>query len=201
MRRIEKVETVQYRGPVHNIEVNGEGDRKSYIAYGLATHNTDVPMSKIRLSLPKGQDHKRNKQILHYYEEMCRRLRLFQVLYDATHEYWLHGNVFIFCEDQDMAPELPGSIFVKEVEEEIGEVDALGNPTVRKEKKQVEKSEKERMEAIHEYVADKYQGWQRLQILPPEQVKLEVFQYTNKVNMELIPSLSLIHISEPTRPY
>jgi len=174
-----------------------EREKRELFRFWYTTHpivgasidfHTDVPMSKIRLSLPKGKDHKRNKQILHYYQEMCRRLRLFQVLYDATHEYWLHGNVFIFCEDQDMAPELPDSIFVKEVEEEIGEVDALGNPTVRKEKKQVEKSEKERMDAIHEYVADKYQGWQRLQILPPEQVKLEVFQYTNKVNMELIPS-------------
>src|SRR5208337_4990624 len=49
--------------------------------------HTDVPMSKIRLSLPKGKDLARNKQILHFYEGMCKRVRLFQTLYDATHEY------------------------------------------------------------------------------------------------------------------
>ncbi len=91
LRRIEKIDTVQYDGLVFNIEVDGEGNRKSYVAYGLATHNTDVPMSKLRLASPKGKDEKRNKQILHFYENMCRKIRLFQTLYDVTHEYWLHG--------------------------------------------------------------------------------------------------------------
>ena len=72
--------------------MEGEGDRKSYVAYGLATHNTDVPMSKLRLSLPKGKDVRRNKQILHFYKNMCSKIQLFQTLYDATHEYWLNGN-------------------------------------------------------------------------------------------------------------
>jgi intein/homing endonuclease len=104
LRRIEKIDTIQYDGLVYNIEVDGEGDRKSYVAYGLATHNTDVPMSKIRLSLPKGKDVKRNRQILHFYTQMCNRIRLFQALYDATHEYWLHGN----CIPEKSRVRMPG---------------------------------------------------------------------------------------------
>jgi hypothetical protein len=150
--------------------------------------HTDVPMSKIRLSLPKGADAKRNKQILHFYKRMCDRLRLFQTLYDATHDYWLHGNVFIFAEDHDLSETLPEDLIADEVEEEVGEVDYAGRPQKRVERKKQLKPESEREKNIREYVQKEYQGWERLQILPPEQVKLETFQYTNRTRMELIPS-------------
>jgi intein/homing endonuclease len=188
LRRIEKTETISYDGFVYNIEVDGAGDRKSYIAYGLATHNTDIPLSKIRLSPPKGSDEKKNKRILHFYEQMCNRVRLFQTLYDVTHEYWLQGVVYIFAEDHDLTDLIPPELLVDETEEEVGEIDYVGRPIVRKEKVVTPKSEAAREAAIKKFTEDNYKGWQRLQILPPEQVKLEVFQYTNKTRMELIPS-------------
>lgn len=150
--------------------------------------HTDVPMSKIRLSLPKGKDPKRNQQILHFYKRMCDRLRLFQTLYDATHDYWLHGNVFIFAEDHDLTEEVPDEIIADEVEEVVGEVDYAGRPEEKVEKVKKLKPEEERDQNIRKFVQERYQGWERLQILPPEQVKLETFQYTNKTRMELIPS-------------
>ena len=174
-----------------------EREKRELFRFWYTTHpivgsaidfHTDVPMSKIRLSLPKSKDKVRAKQILHFYEQMCKRIKLFQVLYDATHEYWLHGNVFIFCEDDDMGPEIPESALVNETEEEVGTIDYAGRTERRKVRKQNLKPEKERSDIIHKLVQDKYQGWQRLQILPPEQVRLEVFQYTDKTRMELIPS-------------
>jgi intein/homing endonuclease len=200
LHRIEELEAISYEGPVYNFEVDCDGDGKSYIAYGLATHNThpivgaaidfhtDVPMSKIRLSLPKGKDTAKNKQILHFYTQMCNRVRLFQTLYDATHEYWLHGNVFIFAEDHDMTEDIPESLLHDIKEEEVGEIDYAGRAVRKKERKYTPKSETEQQVNIREYVAKNYRGWERLQILPPEQIKLEVFQYTNRAKMELIPS-------------
>jgi hypothetical protein len=188
LRRIERLETVPYKGTVYNIEVEGEGDRKSYVAYGLATHNTDVPMSKLRLSLPKGKDVKRNKQILHFYQEMCNRVQLFQTLYDATHEYWLNGNVYLFCEDQDLSSDIPEDLLSVEETVEEEEVDYVGRSKIRTFKKRTLRPETVRSLNIRKHVQDNYEGWQRIQILPPEQIKLEVFQYTNKVRMELIPS-------------
>lgn len=188
LRRIEKTELVSYEGPVFNIEVEGTGNRKSYIAYGLATHNTDVPMSKLRLSLPKGKDLKRNKQILHFYQEMCSRIQLFQTLYDATHEYWLNGNVYLFCEDHDLTNEIPDDLLSEEEREEVGEIDYAGRTQTKEVVKRILKPEAVRSENIREFVRENYEGWQRIQILPPEQIKLEVFQYTNKARMELIPS-------------
>ena len=174
-----------------------EREKRELFRFWYVTHpivgaaidfHTDVPMSKIRLSLPKGKDLNRNKQILHFYEQMCKRVRLFQTLYDATHEYWLHGNVFIFCEDHDLTEDITEEMISTVKEEEVGEVDYAGRAKTRVERKKELKPETERVKAIREHVAKNYRGWERLQILPPEQVKLEVFQYTNRDKMELIPS-------------
>lgn len=174
-----------------------EREKRELFRFWYTTHpvvgaaidfHTDVPMSKIRLSLPKGKDRKRNKQILHFYEEMCRRVRMFQVLYDATHEYWLQGNVFIFAEDQDMLPEIPEEMTADVTEEEIGEIDFAGRTQKKRVKKKTPKPADVQHKAIVDHVAKNYRGWEKLTILPPEQIKLEVFQYTNKTKMELIPS-------------
>ncbi len=174
-----------------------EREKRELFRFWYTTHpivgaaidfHTDVPMSKIRLSLPKGTDRKRNKQILHFYETMCKRVRMFQVLYDATHEYWLQGNVFIFAEDQDMRPEIPEELTADITEEEVGEVDWTGRTKKTKIRRSVPKPPLEQHKAIRKFVEDNYRGWERLQILPPEQVRLEVFQYTNKTKMMLIPS-------------
>jgi hypothetical protein len=187
-----------------------EREKRELFRFWYTTHaivgsaidfHTDVPMSKIRLSLPKGKDLKKNKQILHFYERMCKRIRLFQVLYDATHEYWLHGNCFLFCEDQDLTGDITEDMLLKNPEEagseegseeagseEVVEVDYAGRAKAKKEPKRALKPEKEQDKEIRRHVAENYEGWQNIQILPPEQVKLEVFQYTNKKRMELIPS-------------
>jgi hypothetical protein len=174
-----------------------EREKRELFRFWYTTHpivgaaidfHTDVPMSKIRLSLPKGKDRKKNKQILHYYEEMCKRVKMFQVLYDATHEYWLHGNVFIFAEDHDMQPEIPQELTMDVAEEEVGEIDWAGRTNRKKVKKLLPKPAEEQQKAIMDFVAKNYRGWEQLRILPPEQVKLEVFQFTNMTKMELIPS-------------
>jgi len=166
--------------------------------------HTDVPMSKLRLSLPKGKDLKRNKQILHFYQEMCSRIQLFQTLYDTTHEYWLNGNVYLFCEDHDLTNEIPDDLLSEEEHEEVGEIDYAGRTTTKETTKRVLKPEAVRSDNIREFIKEHYMGWQRIQILPPEQIKLEVFQYTNKARMELIPSekdrLLVLRASEGSDP-
>lgn len=167
-----------------------EREKRELLRFWYTTHpiigaaidfHTDVPMSKIRLAAPKGKDIRRNKQILNFFERLSRRVRLFQVLYDVTHEYWLHGNVFIFCEDHDLSSDIP-SEFMSDMDRPV-ESDEEAESDV-----DVDKIRSERSKSIQKFVEDEYQGWQRLQILPPEQVKLEIFQYTNRVQMELIPS-------------
>lgn len=174
-----------------------EREKRELIRFWYTTHpivgaavdfHTDVPMSKIRLALPKGKDIRRNKQILHFYERLCKRVNLFQALYDGTHEYWLHGNVFFFCEDEDMEPLIPEELLNHVSEEEVGLIDFAGRATTETVRRSEPKPDQDRQAAIIKFVQDNYQGWQRIQILPPEQIRLEVFQFTNRTKMELIPS-------------
>jgi hypothetical protein len=178
-----------------------EREKRELFRFWYTTHpivgasidfHTDVPMSKIRLSVPKGKDGKRNQDILHFYEVMCKRIRLFQTLYDATHEYWLHGNVFMFCEDHDMEAEVPedllSSLMNGQDPEDGYDYSNLNRPGRRRTQRRVPKPKTEALKAIDEWAQKNYRGWQSIRILPPEQIKLEVFQYTNRVSMELIPS-------------
>jgi hypothetical protein len=87
-----------------------------------------------------------------------------------------------------MSSEIPEELTSDITEEEIGEIDWAGRAKRTVVKKKEPKPEHVQVKAITEFVQKNYRGWQRLQILPPEQVKLEVFQYTNRVKMELIPS-------------
>lgn len=174
-----------------------ERDKRELIRFWVRTHpivgaaidfHTDVPMSKLRLTLPKGKDPKRNRQIQRFFEKMCDRTRLFEVLHGVTREFWTHSTAFIFCEDHDLASDLPDSLLHDIKEEEVGTFDYAGRPILKKESRKTPRPEKEADAALREYVQKNYKGWQRLQVLPPEQVKMEVFQYTDRVRMELLPS-------------
>ncbi len=174
-----------------------ERDKRELIRFWVRTHpivgaamdfHTDVPMSKLRLTLPDGKDPKRNQQIHRFYEKMCKRMKLFQGLHGITREYMIHSNVYIFCEDQDLESDIPDELTHKIEEEEVGTFDYAGRAISKKERLITPKPTEEQDRAIKSYVREKYQGWQRMQVLPPEQVKMEVFQYTDRVRMELLPS-------------
>lgn len=112
----------------------------------------------------------------------------FEVEGDHTYQagFLSTHNCFIFAEDQDI--EIPDEILEDTIETEVGEIDYAGRPVVRKEVTKKPKEKEEQLKAMHKFVVDNYNGWQRLRILPPDQIRLEVFQYTDKVKMELIPS-------------
>lgn len=72
-------------------------ERDPIVGRAIDLH-TDLPISKIRLSMPQCQDQKRAHEIFTFYEEMCHDINLFSRLLEVTHEYNLMGDVFIFAE-------------------------------------------------------------------------------------------------------
>ena len=67
------------------------------VAAAIDIH-TEIPLSKIRLTLPETSDHDLARYVLGFYEEMCEKIKLFQVLLDISFEYNLLGNCFPFAE-------------------------------------------------------------------------------------------------------
>jgi hypothetical protein len=146
-----------------------------YVMQAITLH-TELPLSKLRLTLPKGTDPARNREILKFYESMTKRIDLLGVLVDATREYHVVGEAYPFAEDSEVViPEYVTHERVKHVDGETGELS-------------------ERLVVRHdaskrtiEYQRQAYQGWERIILLPPDQVRLQTFQFSKDYTVELVP--------------
>jgi hypothetical protein len=145
-----------------------------YVGQAIDLH-TELPLSKLRLALPKGKDPKRNREVLNFYKDMVERINLLQNLIDATREYYVIGEAFLFTEDTQV--EVPEEIY----HEYSYEITVEGEAVVHKKKRSNWK------ELEEEYVRKHYQGWKKMIVLPPDQVHLESFQFSDEDAIELIP--------------
>lgn len=153
--------------------------------------HTELPLSKVRLSAPKPlsapkgfkSPHDYGRYILSFFEKMCKRIKLFPRLLTGTHHYWLDGNVFFFAEDSTV--EVPVDVGHKVSREVYAFIDDEGpKEEVRESVEELEDREDRELA----YFQKHYQGWERLVILPIDQVQLTTFDFMDKVIIELIPS-------------
>jgi len=155
--------------------------------------HTELPLSKVRLGTPKPatfpegfkDQHDYASYILWFFTQMCDRIKLFQRLVTMVHHYWLDGGVFVFAEDSTV--DVPGelgydtqTLGVKSVLTEDGETKE--EPEVGL----VERPDRDQEELA--YYQKHYAGWDRLIILPIDQVKVTTYSFTDKMRIELIPA-------------
>lgn len=153
--------------------------------------HTELPMSKVRLSAPKPRTAPEGYKspdnyghyILSFFEKMCKRIKLFQRLITGTHHYHLDGNVFFFAEDSTV--EVPVDIGHKVSRQVVSYVDEDGP---KEEVRESVEAMPDRDDLELAYYQKHYRGWERLIILPIDQVNLTTFDFTDKVQIELIPS-------------
>ena len=137
--------------------------------------HTELPLSKIRLGLPKTKNRDMAYEALRFCEKWAKRIGLLHRLIEILHEYNLLGEVFVFCEDAN--PDMPREVTHKKsnVLKEDGEA----------------VTEWEEYEDAHDraykWLKKNYKGWTGVRILPPEQVHMESFPFTNEKIIELIP--------------
>ena len=137
--------------------------------------HTELPLSKVRLSTPKAKDPELARKSLDFCTRWAGSIGLLHRLLEITHEYNLIGEVFVFCEDA--SPDMPNDV----THETVRELDANGHPTektVRREDADV-RAEK--------WLKKNYKGWTAIRVLPPEQVHMESFPFTDEKMVELIP--------------
>lgn len=60
--------------------------------------HSEIPLSKVTLTIPKAKNYDTAQKILRFYEAMVDRLKLFQKLLSIAHEYNLIGDVYVFSE-------------------------------------------------------------------------------------------------------
>lgn len=150
--------------------------------------HTELPLSKVRLAAPKPSTCPEGfrsadaygKYIHSFFVRMCDRIKLFQRLILGVHHYWLDGNVFFFAEDSDV--EVPENVGYEYSRQSILREDG----TTVEEDHLVERADKVDAELAH--YQKHYNGWDRLLILPIDQVKVTSYGFTDKIRVELIPS-------------
>jgi hypothetical protein len=137
--------------------------------------HTELPLSKIRLSTPKAKDPELAKRSLDFCSKWAREIGLLHRLIEIVHDYNLLGEVFVFCEDN--SPDMPEDV----TNEVIRELDAEGNPTERTQRREDADTRAEK------WLKRNYRGWTAIRVLPPEQVHMESFPFTDEKLVELIP--------------
>ena len=129
--------------------------------------HSELPLSRIRLSPPKCKDTEQAQYILAFYQNMCDRLRLFKKLLAISHEYYLMGVDYIFLEDGSENGPKNDPLF--SIDDDL----------------QMPESAKEYRKKYDKKCPD-YAGWERIQILPPDMIKINRWQFTDRIKAELI---------------
>lgn len=146
-----------------------------FVAQAINLH-TEIPLSKVRLGIPKARNRKLAGMSLRFCEKWVRRIGLLEHLMGWVHEYNLIGEVYIFAED--LNPEMPEDIryeIIREINDETDEV---------VERKELRPDADKR---AAQWMRRNYKGWTDLQVLPPEQIHKEEFNFTKRKLFELVP--------------
>ena len=151
-------------------------------------HST-LPISRLSLRPPKGEDKAKNAYVKDFYEKMVGRLGILSHLINATREHQLTGNFFAYAQDDEDTLEsesddpfqnYPEDDFQHTVDKDTGEKRKL-NP-------------EDQLKAKRAWYAERfgkrnpdYIGWEKITLLPIENIRIQTFEFDPEVYYEYIP--------------
>ena len=145
-----------------------------FVGQAIDLH-TELPMSKVRIGIPAAQNRDMAEAATRFCERWADQVGLLHRLIGIVHEYHLIGEVFIWCEDssadmpQDIRQDLQRTLL------EDGEVN----------EEWVDREDAD--ERAVQWLIENYAGWTSIRVLPPEQIRMESFNFTDERIFELIP--------------
>jgi len=145
-----------------------------FVGQAIDLH-TELPLSKIRISVPKAKNRDLAVKATRFVEKWAERISLLRRLIYIVHDYHLIGEVFVWSEDT--SPEMPDDIMY----EMVRELTAEGE--LREQKREREDAN----ERAVKWLSKNYKGWTAIRVLPPEQVRMESFNFTDEKIFALIP--------------
>lgn len=159
-----------------------------FVGQAIDLH-TELPLSKIRMSLPEAKNPDLARRSLSFCEKWSNRVGYLHRLIEIVHEFYLLGEVFIFCEDT--SPDMPEDVrkeTIRELDPDRGAVE-----------KQIERPDAD--ERAVSWLAKNYKGWTAVRILPPEQIHMESFPFTDEKIIELVPDSKTKNIIDRANSY
>jgi len=145
-----------------------------FVGQAIDLH-TELPLSRIRLGMPKAENRAIAEQALDFCVHWAKKVGLLHRLIEIVHDYHLVGEVFTFCEDT--SPDMPEDV----THETKRELDKNGNPVEKKIKRE------DAVEREIAWLKKNYKGWTAIRVLPPEQIHMESFPFTDEKLIQLIP--------------
>ena len=124
-----------------------------FVGQAIDLH-TEIPLSKIRLGMAKCKNRELAEKSLRFCERWAKNIGLLHRLIEVVHEYYLIGEVFIFCEDN--SPDMPNDIrydTIHRLNEDTGEVT----------EHHIEREDAD-LRAVS-WLKENYQGWTAIRIL------------------------------------
>ncbi|MBV6343473.1 Hint domain-containing protein, partial [Candidatus Magnetobacterium casense] len=148
-------------------------DNDPFVGQAIDLHS-ELPLSKLRLGLPEVKDRDMAEKSLRFCQRWAKKIGLLHRLLEIVHEYFLIGEVFIFAEDT--SPDMPQDIRAKCIREITVEGEAI-------ERWEDYPDADERAVA---WLKKNYKGWSAIRVLPPEQMHMESFPFTDEKLIELV---------------
>jgi hypothetical protein len=145
-----------------------------FVGQAIDLH-TELPLSKIRLGMPRAKNEELARKALNFCEKWAKKVGLLHRLIEIVHEYNLLGEVFVFCEDNN--PDMPKTVTHKNV------VGLDENNNVIDKWDEYEDSN----HRAYQWMKKNYKGWTAIRVLPPEQVHMESFPFTDEKMIQLVP--------------
>ena len=145
-----------------------------FVGQAIDLH-TELPLSKIRLGLAKAKNPEMARKSLKFCEKWAKSVGFLHRLLEIVHDFYLIGEVYIFCEDT--SPDMPQDIrqeVVRELDSEQGAIERW-----------VDREDAD--DRAVRWLKKNYKGWTAVRVLPPEQVHMESFPFTDEKIIELIP--------------
>lgn len=137
--------------------------------------HTELPISKVRIGIPSAKNEDLARAATNFCKKWAKRVRLLDRLLAITHERNLIGEVFIWCED--VSPDMPEDLMYEIQRTLTEEGEAV--------EKKVERPDAD--ERAAKWMKKNYRGWTSIRCLPPEQVRVRSFNFTNERILELVP--------------
>jgi hypothetical protein len=151
-------------------------DHDPFVGQAIDIHG-ELPLSKLRLRKPRAKNKALAEASMRFCERWVRKIGLLQRLLSVVHEYFLIGEVFAYAEDT--SPEMPKEV----THENYKEITSDGK--VVDEWRPLPEAEARKRSV--EWLKKNYSGWTGLRVLPPEQIHMESFPFTDERLIELIP--------------